>query len=239
MIMPQKNTQIFYAEKVKIFLRRFFSKILSPDKNAPVSYSALDNPVEVPSQVECYLFCRDNYLQPQDKVLDVGFGLGYGLNIMAAKARYLAGVEIDQRAVRRASEIFKSHPLVKELLPYNGGSLPFTDKTFDVVTCIEVLEHVPDYERLLQEMARLAKRFVFIATPNKRPENTCANGRPKNRHHLREWTKEELDKIFTGLGYKVQWHFLNGPFKGPFVLSEKLTPQTWTLIAVIQLDQRI
>lgn len=146
----------------------------------PAKYSTLDNPLEVPSQVESYLFCRDKYLRPTDTVLDVGFGLGYGLQIMAAKAKNLLGVEVDKDAVARSGRIFSGHPKVARILQYDGLRFPLEDKSIDVVTCIEILEHVEEYKNLLSEMTRVARRAVFITTPNRLPENTRRDGRPKN-----------------------------------------------------------
>jgi len=48
-----------------------------------------------------------------------------------------------------------------------AGRLPFADASFDVVLCLDVLEHVPREERdaLLGELARVSRRFVLLAAP--------------------------------------------------------------------------
>ena len=48
-----------------------------------------------------------------------------------------------------------------------AGRLPFADASFDVVLCMDVLEHVPREEReaLLGELARVSRRFVLLAAP--------------------------------------------------------------------------
>ncbi len=43
--------------------------------------------------------------------------------------------------------------------------LPFTDAEFDLATAIEVLEHVPDPERTLAEMARCASGHLLVSVP--------------------------------------------------------------------------
>lgn len=199
-------------------------------------YSTLDNPLEVPVQVEAYLLCRDKYLKPTDFVLDVRFGLGYGLQIMATKVTNLIGLEVDAQCVDRGRRLFEGHPHINKVMLYNGKILPFRDKTFDVVICSEVIEHVEDYEGLLLEMVRVARRSVFISTPNRRPENTLANGRPKNYWHLREWTKDELDIIFKKLGFTYEWNFINGCFEGPFTVTTALKDDTWSLIPIIYIN---
>jgi 2-polyprenyl-3-methyl-5-hydroxy-6-metoxy-1,4-benzoquinol methylase len=44
--------------------------------------------------------------------------------------------------------------------------LPFADGEFDVATAIEVLEHVPDPDHTLSEMARCAARHVLVSVPH-------------------------------------------------------------------------
>jgi SAM-dependent methyltransferase len=44
-------------------------------------------------------------------------------------------------------------------------NLPFADAEFDVATAIEVLEHVPDPEHTLAEMARVAERWLLVSVP--------------------------------------------------------------------------
>ena len=46
-----------------------------------------------------------------------------------------------------------------------GDLAQFRDGTFDLAAAIEVLEHVPDPEHTLAEMARVAKRHLLISVP--------------------------------------------------------------------------
>ena len=43
--------------------------------------------------------------------------------------------------------------------------LPFDDGEFDLAAAIEVLEHVPDPERAVAEMARVARRHLLVSVP--------------------------------------------------------------------------
>jgi SAM-dependent methyltransferase len=208
----------------------------SARSSAEGEYSTLEASIEVPCQVECYLFCRDMLLRPGDAALDVGFGLGYGLQILAAKAERLAGVDIDEKAVSRGKRVFAGHPRVQEIQAYDGKRIPFADQSFDVVSCVEVIEHVPDYDAFLDELARVARRAVFLTTPIRRPDYTLPDGRPKNYFHLREWSHAELDAILRKHGFRVQWHFLSGKSEvhvGKW--TDAPVAETWTLVAVIEL----
>jgi SAM-dependent methyltransferase len=216
--------------------RRVMAKPRPPA--APVDlreYSTVDNPLEMPAQAECYLLCRDRYIRKGDTVLDVGFGLGYGLNIMAAKAGKLFGVDVDEKCYRRGLRFFEGHPLVESVQLYDGTHLPFPDKSVDVITCVEVIEHVEDYRAFLLELVRVARRTVFLTTPNRRPEHTRPDGKPTNYWHLREWTQPQLQAVLDELNLKTDWNCLNGPLMGPFAWTREVTPETLTLAPAILL----
>lgn len=219
--------------------RRFLSRVrrrirfwlhgpgIKPD---PSDYSSLLGVGSiVPCQNEAYFLALNRYVEEDAQVLDVGFGLGYGLNILAIKARAVSGVDVDSQALDYCrSTVEGRNPRLAHLGVYNGYDLPFSDGSFDVATCVDVLEHVEDYDRLLREMLRVTRRGVFVSTPNRRPEHTNPDGTPTNYWHLREWSFEELDAILARHG-RVDWNFLNGPFEGPFTRSARPQHDTLTL----------
>lgn len=211
-------------------LRRFGSKLrLRPTSRPdPREYSAMVGKGSVvPCQIEAYFLALNAYVDEGASVLDVGFGLGHGLNILAIKAKQVSGVEVDQKAYEYCQNtVLGRNPRLVDLRIYDGYTLTYPDEHFDVVTSVDVLEHVHDYNRFLQELLRVSRKGVFISTPNKRPEHTNPDGTPQNHWHLREWRFEELDAILRPLGV-VDWSYLNGPFEGPFSTSK--APQTDTL----------
>jgi ubiquinone/menaquinone biosynthesis C-methylase UbiE len=50
-------------------------------------------------------------------------------------------------------------------------ALPFPENSFDVVTMLEVLEHIPDTRRALAEVCRVARHFVLFSVPSKADDN--------------------------------------------------------------------
>lgn len=211
-----------------------FPELLLRKKNKikpdPKQYSALVGKGSVvPCQIEAYFLALNKYLPEKSTVLDVGFGLGYGLNILAIKANKVFGVDVDKSVLEYCNNtVVGRNPRLVEITTYNGYELKYTNSQFDVVTCIDVLEHVEDYNRFIIELMRVAKIGVFISTPNRRPEYTNADGSPKNHWHLREWNFNELDKILKVHG-EVEWHFLNGSYEGPFSISDSVKDDSLTL----------
>lgn len=183
----------------------------------------------IPCQIEAYFLALNQYVEEGASVLDVGFGLGYGLNILAIKAKQVSGVDIDPKVYKYCQgTVIGRNPRLVHLGIYDGYHLEFSDNSFDTVTCVDVLEHVEDYHLFLDELLRVTRAGVFISTPNRRPEYTNPDGTPKNFWHLREWSFTELDEILRAHG-SVDWNFLNGPFEGPFTHSKQILPDTLTL----------
>jgi ubiquinone/menaquinone biosynthesis C-methylase UbiE len=203
----------------------------------PGLYSTLDDETEVPVQVAAYRFVTEHYIHEGDTVLDVGFGLGYGLEIMAERAGSLSGIEIDRKAIARLRRSLVS-PKIQSLEHYDAYSIPFPERSFDVVTCIDVIEHVPDYLRLITSMCNVSRHHVVVSTPNRRPEHTNGDGSPKNPWHIREWNYEEFDQILRQLDKEYEWNFLNGPWEGPFTVSQRHKDTTLALTPAIIIGDR-
>jgi ubiquinone/menaquinone biosynthesis C-methylase UbiE len=218
------------AVAVREFLRvkyRFFC----PD---PKDYSTTDNLTIIPCQREAYFLALNKYMQPGDEVLDVGFGLGYGLTILAVHAGSVKGIDVDKRCVEYGKgALLGRNPKLASLDLYDGEKIPFGDESFDLVTCVDVLEHVKDYDSFLSELLRVSRRGVFISTPNRRSENTNKNGSPKNYWHLREWSFDELNTIVSRYG-TVEWNFINGTGDGPFNISGDVRLSTQALTPFIK-----
>ena len=178
------------------FMRRAEIKLLGRPyltKPDPKAYSTIVGKGSfVPCQVEAYFLALNQYVDEGAKILDVGFGLGYGMNILAIKASEIMGVDIDPVILEYCQQtVLGRNPRVTQLMLYDGLHLEFPDNSFDVITSVDVLEHVEDYEAFLDELLRVSRRGVLISTrivglsirtPTERPRITgiCANGRMRN-----------------------------------------------------------
>ena len=68
---------------------------------------------------------------------------------------------------------------------------PFPDDSFDVVTLLEVLEHIPEVEKAVAAAVKMAKQYVVVTVPSKPDDN------PEHIHLL---TKDKLTQLFSAAG---------------------------------------
>lgn len=201
----------------------------------PSSYTTMQTLEIVPVQREAYYYALRELLREDDRVLDVGFGTGYGLDILNGRAASTSGIDVDPAAVENARKgVLAKSPKVESIDLYEGDRLPYESESFDVVTSVDVAEHVPDYLSFLVELLRVSRRAVFISTPNRRPEFTRRDGSPKNHYHLREWSSTELRGILDLLNCRVEMIFINGSWAGPFEVSSRESDSTMALAAVLR-----
>lgn len=110
-----------------------------------------------------------NYKRPDSKLLDLGCGTGLTLTFLAQAFPNSTGCDIGAREVVATKTVLKDHGLKIPVVKYNGRKLPFPDSFFDIVTFIEVIEHVDRPDLVLKEIERVLKPdgILHITTANK------------------------------------------------------------------------
>ena len=110
----------------------------------------------------------------EKKVLDVGCGGGILSEGMASKGAHVTGIDLGEKALKVA----KLHLLESGYqIEYRKISVESLAKEqpqyFDVVTCMEMLEHVPDPMSVVRSCAQLVKPggWVFFSTINRNPKS--------------------------------------------------------------------
>jgi SAM-dependent methyltransferase len=98
-------------------------------------------------------------------VLDVGCGEGVLTAEWAERldGGRIVGIDLDDPKLRREWEMRERPNL--EFRAEEATSLSFADDEFDMASAVEVLEHVPEPEATLAEMARVAQRWLLVSVP--------------------------------------------------------------------------
>jgi 2-polyprenyl-3-methyl-5-hydroxy-6-metoxy-1,4-benzoquinol methylase len=98
-------------------------------------------------------------------VLDVGCGEGVLVHrwaIERPQAR-IVGIDLEEASIQAGWAQRRAPNLEYRVM--QAENLPFADGEFELASAIEVLEHVPDPEHTLAEMARCASRHLLVSVP--------------------------------------------------------------------------
>ena len=98
---------------------------------------------------------------PSGVMVDVGVGEGFALERMVSPETEVIALEYRHDKAVVASERLAEVRVVRG----DAGVLPFPDASADLVTSIEVLEHLPGYEQAVAEMARICRGRLVVSVP--------------------------------------------------------------------------
>ncbi|OGH11074.1 MAG: hypothetical protein A3B38_02715 [Candidatus Levybacteria bacterium RIFCSPLOWO2_01_FULL_36_13] len=155
-----------------------------------------------------------------NSVLDVGCGEGFTMKKLknAKIGKSWEGVEYLDRAIEIGKKI---HPDLK-IIQGDIYSLPYKAKSFDLVVCTEVLEHLENPKNALLELIRVSKKYILLSVPNEpwfmlgnflRGKNLSRFG--NDIEHIQHWSSNSFEKFVTLKGVKI---------------IEKKLPLPWTII---------
>jgi SAM-dependent methyltransferase len=140
-----------------------------------------------------------------NSVLEVGCGTG---DVLAQVARLgigstYRGVDVTDPEAHRGPDAMTSG---LPLDTYDGVRLPYGDNSFDLVYASHVLEHVPDERGFLTELARVAKRAIYLEVPCELNLRTsAANMQPTlDIGHINAYTPESFALTLMTGGLSVE-----------------------------------
>ena len=98
-------------------------------------------------------------------LLDVGCGEGVLVHSWAQRLgeRRVVGIDLEEESIQAGWSQRQAPNLEYHVM--HAENLPFAEDEFDLASAIEVLEHVPDPEHTLAEMARCAQRHLLVSVP--------------------------------------------------------------------------
>ncbi len=132
-------------------------------------------------------------------VLDAGCGMGIGTNILGREALGCWGIDNNKENIQVAKQLFEGMKIKFETVDLlEDYERPFG--TFDTVVCIEVIEHVKDFDLLLNNLKKFydpkRRTVFFISSPNRNSEK-LGHDHPNNEWHVREWSAGEAYEVMT------------------------------------------
>jgi 2-polyprenyl-3-methyl-5-hydroxy-6-metoxy-1,4-benzoquinol methylase len=156
-------------------------------------------------------------------LLDVGCGEGVLTADWAARlgGGRIVGIDLDDPKLRAEWER-RSRPNL-EFRAEEATSLSFADDEFEMASAIEVLEHVPEPEATLAEMARVAARHLLVSVPREplwRGLNVARGAYLRDLGntpgHVNHWSKRAFVELLSRYG----------------TVEEARSPFPWTMLLV-------
>lgn len=142
----------------------------------------------------------NKFVQPEacriSDLLDVGCGTGATMDMLSEFGQ-VVGVDISEHALAFCRE--RGHT---DLFLADISDLSFKDSSFDLITALDVIEHVEDDERALRNLWRVCRRggFVIMSVPAHR---FLWSNHDLALHHKRRYVSDELRQKVQGAGFKI------------------------------------
>ena len=156
-------------------------------------------------------------------VLDVGCGEGVLTHRWAKRLGdgRAVGIDLDDPKLHSHWQARRRDNL--EFRAEEATSLSFADDEFDLAAAIEVLEHVPEPEATLSEMARVARRHLLVSVPREplwRALNVARGAYWRSLGntpgHVNHWSKRAFVSLLSRYGE----------------VEEARSPFPWTMLLV-------
>ncbi len=150
-------------------------------------------------------------LAAPSSVLDVGCGEGVLVERWARRlgSGRVVGIDLEEESIQAGWAEHQAPNLEYRVM--EASDLPFAADEFDLVSAIEVLEHLPDPEHTLAEMARCARSHLLVSVPREplwrmlnmaRGAYWSALGNTPG--HLNHWSRRSFISLLSRHGEVVE-----------------------------------
>jgi len=160
-------------------------------------------------------------------VLDVGCGEGVLTHNWAQGLEgRVVGIDLEDPAIQAEWEKRQAPNLEYRVM--KAENLPFGDGEFDLACAIEVLEHVPDPEHTVAEMARVSRGHLLVSVPREplwRALNMVRGAYVRDLGntpgHVNHWSKRSFVELLSRHGQVVE---ARSPFPWTMLLVDVTSP---------------
>jgi SAM-dependent methyltransferase len=159
-------------------------------------------------------------LQPPRRVLDVGCGTGGNLTFLQS---YGHPYGVDYSLAAAAFTRDRGWP---RIAVGSATELPMPDRTFDLVTALGVIEHVPDDVAMLREMRRIARPGALLLLMTS-AHRWLWSRHDDAVHHVRRYRRSELEQRVIESGWQIEQLTYVNAFLFPAIAAVRLIQGMW------------
>lgn len=161
-------------------------------------------------------------LAEPSSLLDIGCGEGVLVHEWARRypTARIVGIDLEEPSIQAGWEQRQAPNL--DYRTMRAENLPFGDWEFELASAIEVLEHVPDPEHTLAEMARCARHHLLVSVPREPLWRALNMARGayladlgNTPGHLNHWSKRSFARLCGRYGEVVE---VRSPFPWTMLL---------------------
>ena len=126
-------------------------------------------------------------------LLDVGSGRGVFLWSLLDTFPHLetCAIDLDEAHIEKINAVNRGGVDKVSGTVMDLCELDFEDDGFDVITALEVLEHIKDFGRAIKELVRVARSFILLSVPSKEDDNP---------EHINLFSGKTLKELFLAAG---------------------------------------
>ncbi len=134
------------------------------------------------------------------KVLDIGAGTGRMLSELKQMGWQVKGVDTEKQAVKQSQR----RGIELKLCDINKQSLPFKANSFELVLCLDTLEHLTNEVKALKEINRVTKPggIIILTLP---AYQWLYSYWDKMLGHKRRYSKQSLKKIIKAKNFNIEY----------------------------------
>jgi ubiquinone/menaquinone biosynthesis C-methylase UbiE len=182
-------------------------------------------------QTNLEFLAQTNMLKPGDKVLEIGCGIGSVVFELSKQGYDVTGTDISNAAITYGLKKYGDIRL--EVQP--AETLPYEDKSFDVVLSFDLFEHIAQIDRHVSEVARVLRpggSYLF-QTPNKYSNATYETLWTKSlqwrRYHPSLHSPGQLRRRLAKHGFETRFIKMNPINEFTRKKLKKLGPVGWII----------
>ena len=145
-----------------------------------------------------------------ENILDIGCGEGSKSFILAnyfSNAKVL-GIDFTDEGIKKANNNYSE---VNNLYFKKVDIFEIQTEKYDMVSCLEVLEHIEDWQIVLKNICNISNKYILISVPTGRMRDY-----EKYVGHLRNFKKGEIENFVANNGFKkIKTFYAGFPFYSP------------------------